>query len=165
MPRPYHKRRARRIRYKSPVKPPFRYFLNPQETAAALGVSRLTLQRWTKSSLAGNPQGGVEPVILSRRKDGSPSVIRYRWEQVLRYPEGTWLFLLKDDLHRELKREHLANALRRADEAFSATEPEIAVDGDWAGWVQRKAAYVKTWLYDNYEPFGYTTTTNPQENK
>ena len=94
MPRSYHKRRARRIKYKRPVAPLFRYFLNPQETAAALGVSRLTLQCWMQSWSDNRPQG-PEPIVLSRRKDGSPSQIRHRWEDVLHLPGGTFLEQLK----------------------------------------------------------------------
>jgi hypothetical protein len=89
MPRPY---RSRRI--KQPVAPPFRWFLTPAQTCLSLSISRLTLQRWMQSWLAGNPQG-PEPIILSRRKDGSPSQVRYRWEQVLQLPEGTFLEQLK----------------------------------------------------------------------
>jgi hypothetical protein len=96
MPRFYHKRRARRIRYQRPVAPPFRWFLTPAETCLSLGISRLTLQRWMQSWTEGNPNPqGPQPFILSRRKDGRPSQVRYRWEEVLRLPEGTFLEQLK----------------------------------------------------------------------
>jgi|SRR5215469_2633737 hypothetical protein len=94
MPRPYHKRHHRRIKYTRPVAPPFRWFLTPAETCLSLGISRLTLQRWMQSWAEGRPQG-PEPIILSHRKDGSPSQVRYRWEDVLRLPEGTFLEQLK----------------------------------------------------------------------
>jgi len=94
MPRPYHKRRARRIKYKRPVAPLFRWFLTPAETCLSLGISRLTLQRWMQSWSDNRPQG-PEPIVLSRRKDGSPSQIRHRWEDVLHLPGGTFLEQLK----------------------------------------------------------------------
>jgi hypothetical protein len=98
MSRPYHKRRARRIKYKRPVAPPFRWFLTPAETCLSLGISRLTLQRWMQSWTEGNPNPqGPQPFILSRRKDGSPSQVRYRWDDVLRLPEGTFLEQLKSE--------------------------------------------------------------------
>jgi len=90
MSRPYHKRRARRIKYKRPIAPPFRWFLKPAETCLSLGISRLTLQRWMHSWAEGRSQG-PEPFVLSLRKDSSPSQVRYRWEEVLRLPEGTFL--------------------------------------------------------------------------
>jgi len=94
--RPYHKRRARRIKYKRPIAPPFRWFLTPAETCLSLGISRFTLQRWMQSWAEGRPQG-PEPFVFSRRKDGSPSQVRYRWEDVFRLPEGTFLEQLKSE--------------------------------------------------------------------
>ena len=72
MSRPYHKRRARRIKYKRPIAPPFRWFLKPAETCLSLGISRLTLQRWMHSWAEGRSQG-PEPFVLSLRKDSGDS--------------------------------------------------------------------------------------------
>jgi hypothetical protein len=85
MPRSYHKCRPRRIKYKRPMAPLFRWFLTSAETCLSLGISRLTLQRWMQSWAEGNPNPQrPQPFVLSRRKDGTPSVIRYRWEDLLR---------------------------------------------------------------------------------
>lgn len=98
-----YKPRKRRIKRYPRVAPPFRYLLTPKEASLALGVSRLTLQRWTKSYFEGRPRGGVEPVVLARRKDGTPSIVRFRWDSVMRLPEGTWLdeFLAQAKENRE----------------------------------------------------------------
>jgi hypothetical protein len=94
----FRKRRPRKVQYKRPVAPPFRYFLTPKEMCLALGISRLTGQRWAKTWFDNDPfPRGIEPIVLAKRKDGSPSVIRYRWENVLRLPAGTWLSRLKEE--------------------------------------------------------------------
>ena len=94
----FRKRKPRKVQYKKPVAPPFRYFLTPKEMCLALGISRLTGQRWAKTWFDNEPfPRGIEPIVLAKRKNGTPSVIRYRWEDVLRLLPGTWLERLKSE--------------------------------------------------------------------
>jgi len=91
--------------------------------------------------------------------------VRYRWEDVLKLPEGIWLARFKEDSdHRERQRQHLTEHIRRAsEEALQADPPPVS--GDHDAWLQRHAAYVKTYLYDHYTPLDEIgTVTITQEN-
>lgn len=70
---------------------PDKLLLTPAEMCHALSITPLTLQHWTKAWLDGEKDFyNIHPVVFSRRKDGSPSTVRYRVDELGVFP-GTFL--------------------------------------------------------------------------
>ena len=80
-----YRRRRRRLRSTycyDPIQPPFRYFLTPSETAAAIGIKPETLIRWRNQWLRDGVGDGPPPVKLS------PKTFRYRRDWFFRHQPG-----------------------------------------------------------------------------
>jgi hypothetical protein len=72
---PFHRKRSKFI---PRIQPPFRYFLKPNEVAAALGITQSMLKRWRCKWITTGFQWGHGPQPV---KFG-PHTYRYRWDQV-----------------------------------------------------------------------------------
>src|ERR1700689_3523990 len=106
---PFRRRRKRIKPHIQRIEPPRVYFLTPNQTAAALGISGNTLRGWrSKWVRTGFQYGdGPQPVKLGEH------TYRYRWDSVtLPQPGQDFLSRMKRDLWESIEAEKQPSTVR-----------------------------------------------------